>query len=86
MYSHPTYKYKEGMVTGLVAILHKNCFLKYVFQGKNGLKAVADGKTRKNMKAATGLTYVDGTFIESEVLMASKVSNLVVWVITSVRK
>ena len=63
------------MVNRLVANLRKNCFMKYVVQGKNGLKAVADGKTRKNMEAATGLTYVNGTFIESEVLMASKVSN-----------
>lgn len=66
--------------------MRKNCLLKYVIQGKNGVKAVTDGKTRKYMKAATGLTYIDGTFIESEVLRASKISNLVVWVVTSVRK
>jgi hypothetical protein len=30
----------------------------------------------KKMKAATGLTYIDGTWFESEVFMASKISNL----------
>jgi len=39
----------------------------------------------RKMKATTELTYVDGTFFESKVFMVSKVSNLVVLVVTCVR-
>jgi hypothetical protein len=39
----------------------------------------------RKMKEATELTYIDGTFFETEVFMASKVSNLITLVVTRVR-
>jgi len=69
----------------LVTVLRKCCLLKHVIARKVEVKTAADGKTMEKMKAATGLTYVDGTFFDSGVFMASKVLNLIVLVVNSVR-
>jgi hypothetical protein len=53
--------------------------------GQQDSKTATDGNTMKKMKAATGLTYFDGTFFDSGVFMASKVSNLIVLEVNSVR-